>query len=77
MPKVSKLKDIKEFEAEPKIEEPKKEALTHETPEYVEIKLGENYIKVKKSEDDIKLVISVLTGMHQGYFGEKSKKLWK
>jgi len=45
--------------------------------EIADIKSGSNHIEVRKNEDDIKWVISILGGMLQGYFGCKNKKLWK
>ena len=44
--------------------------------EIADIKSGDNHIEVRKNEDDIKWVISILGGMLQGYFG-KNRKLWK
>jgi hypothetical protein len=45
--------------------------------EIADIKSGKNHIEVRKNEDDIKWVISILGGMLQGYFGGKNKRLWK
>jgi hypothetical protein len=60
--------ETKEIEKKPKLVE---------KAEFAEIKSGENFIKIRKNQDDIEWAISILSGMLQGYFGGKSKKLWK
>ena len=44
--------------------------------EFAEIKSGDNFVKIAKSEDDIRWASSILEGMLRGYFGSKPKK-WK